>query len=124
MNAVVGCGRFTANAIDFVLDRGDPPEDVPEEVKTAAQEGKKVAKELAMSMEFLERAVKHYIDEVDCHHVAEAVFEDGLKKEAELAKETAAAEAAKEKVRNHNAAKQQSPSGTVHRPSRWEPSQN
>lgn len=92
--------------------------------ETGDEEHKKAADEMASSMSFMERVFHQYIEQVDERHIAEQLFADGLKKEQEIAAETAAAEAAKEKVKAFNATKQQPLSGTVHRPNRWEPSAN
>lgn len=101
-------------------------------MKIAANNGddahKKAADEMASSMDFVEKVFATFVTEINCTHIAEQLFADGLKKEQEIAAETAAAEAAKEKVKAFNEAKQphqaEAQTGTVHRPNRWEPSQN
>lgn len=92
--------------------------------ETGDEEHKKAADEMASSMDFVEKVFGTFVSEIDCMHIAEQLFADGLKKEQEIVEETAAAEAAKAKVKTFNEAKQQPPSGTVHRPAKWEPSQN
>ena len=86
--------------------------------ETGDDEHQKAGNNMAESMMFVERVMEHYIESVDCRHVAEELFAHGLAIEAEMA----AAEAAKAKVKAFNEEKKTPLTGTVHR--RWEPSAN
>jgi hypothetical protein len=95
--------------------------------ETGVEEHKKAADDMAASMHFLETVLSSFMKAIDIEHVAEQLFEDGLRTETERAAEFAAAEAAKAKVAKKSDATpapqpKQPLSGTVHR--RWEPSQN
>lgn len=94
-------------------------------VETGDEEHKKAAEEMATSMSFVEKVFSVFMSSIDFHHVAEGLFDDGVKMEKERNDEFAAAEAAKAKVAKAAAEGKESPqlkTGTVH--TRWEPSQN
>lgn len=93
-------------------------------VETGDEAHKKAADDMAASMTFVEKTFGIFMHSVDFEHVAEGLFDDGVKMEEERNKEFAAAEAAKAKVtkRPEDQASSQLKSGTVHK--RWEPSPN
>jgi hypothetical protein len=96
--------------------------------ETGDEEHKKAADEMASSMKFVEDVFKTYLSTIDTRHVAESLFEDGLKAEKERLEEEAAAEAAKAKVKAHAEKQKQEVKqdplkiGTVH--TKWQPSVN
>lgn len=67
--------------------------------ETGDEEHKKAADDMAASMSFTESVMKSFMSSIDFEHIAEQLFEDGLRIEKERAEEEAAAEAAKAKVK-------------------------
>ena len=74
---------------------------------------KKASSEMAGSMPFLEKIVTIFVNDVDVEHVAEMLFEDGLKLASEQNKESppASPQQPKQPIQNWTAA-------------RWKPSMN
>lgn len=100
-------------------------------VATEDDENKKAADDMASSMSFTESVFRCFMGSLDFEHIAEQLFEDGVKIEKERAEEEAAAEAAKAKVKAFaDQKKQEQPAptepqlktGTIH--TRWQPSVN
>lgn len=88
---------------------------------TGEDEHKKAADDMASSMNFLECVLSSFMSEIDFRHLAEQLFEDGVRIEKERAAEEAAAEAAKAKVKAPAPAPE-AKTGTLH--TRWNPSLN
>lgn len=81
----------------------------------AANNGhKREADDLASSMNFVEAIFTMHIDAVDVLHIAEWLFEDGLRREQEIAAKKAAESTTSEPPKPQV--------GKIHK--RWEPSQN